>query len=88
MIIYDIFLYANYYLHDIGCSNSSDMDNGDITLHDSSNTSYGATADVKCNTGYISSVDIVTCTINETWSFASCSVVGMYSKWHKVFATS
>jgi len=71
----------------IGCSNSSDIENGDMSLHDSSNTSYGATADVKCNPGYIASVDIVTCTINETWSNALCSAVGMYSKWYMVFAT-
>jgi len=68
----------------IGCSNSSDIANRDMSLHDTSN---GATADVKCNSGYIARVDIVTCTINETWSNASCSAVGMYSKWYMVFAT-
>jgi len=56
------------------------LENGVYILVDSSDTTYGANADVKCDAGYIASVDIITCTINGTWTNAICTAVGKKTK--------
>jgi len=58
------------------CGTLPTIDNGAYVLVDSSNTTYGAPASVHCNTGYNSSIDVITCTENGTWSDAQCLAVG------------
>ena len=64
---------------DIDCGNFTTLENGVYILVDSSDTTYGANAYVKCDAGYIASVDIITCTINGTWTDATCTAVGKFT---------
>ena len=66
------------FVTDIDCGNFTTLENGVYILNDSSDTTYGANADVKCDAGYIASVDIITCTINGTWANATCSAIGKH----------
>ncbi|XP_052810469.1 uncharacterized protein LOC128238517 isoform X2 [Mya arenaria] len=54
------------------CGPVETIPNGQIDLNDSSNTTYGASANVTCNSGYDASIDQVTCLSNGSWSEASC----------------
>jgi len=65
-----------YALTDIDCGNFSTLNNGIYTLSDPSDTTYGAIAYVKCDAGHIASKDVITCTINGTWTHATCTAVG------------
>ncbi|XP_052808061.1 CUB and sushi domain-containing protein 3-like [Mya arenaria] len=47
--------------------------NGQIYIRDSSNTTYGAAANVTCESGFDASIDQVTCLSNGSWSEASCT---------------
>jgi len=60
----------------IDCGTLPTLDNGGYVLVDSSNTTYGAPANVQCNTGYNSSIEAITCTENGTWSTTQCLAVG------------
>jgi len=64
------------YVTDIDCGNFPTLEHGYYVLLNSSDTTYGAKADVKCDTGYSASVKVITCTINGTWTNATCTVVG------------
>ena len=60
------------------CDLPKSMPNGNISLRDPKNTSYGAIADVSCNTGYEPTTPQITCTTSGTWENASCNARGMF----------
>ena len=43
------------------------LSNGTIQLHDSEETTFGLTASVSCEQGFISAVDTVTCRSSGLW---------------------
>ena len=55
------------------CGDLRIIPNGNLTLVSESNTTYGAVADVTCDTGYTPSEPDVRCLENATWSSADCS---------------
>jgi len=60
----------------LDCGTLPTLDNGGYVLVDSSNTTYGAAANVTCDTGYNSIIDTIICTVKGTWSTAICLAVG------------
>jgi len=73
------------FVTDIDCGNFTTLENGVYILVDSSDTTFGAKADVTCDAGYIASVDVITCTINGTWANATCSAIGKHIAWNSRF---
>ena len=61
---------------DIDCGTVPTLNSGNYILNNLTDTTYGANADVKCDAGYLASVDIITCTINGTWTLAICRDIG------------
>lgn len=59
-----------------GCRNLPIIQNGWIDLVDSSNTFYGATANVTCDEGYNSTVDIISCLSDGSWETVACEIIG------------
>ncbi|XP_052808065.1 sushi, von Willebrand factor type A, EGF and pentraxin domain-containing protein 1-like, partial [Mya arenaria] len=55
------------------CGSVETISNGQIDLNDTSNTTYGAAANVTCESGFDASIDQMTCLSNGSWSEASCS---------------
>ena len=64
------------YFTDIDCGNVPTLNNGNFVLNNLTDTTYGAKAAVKCDAGYLASVDVITCTINGTWTHAICRDIG------------
>jgi len=62
----------------IDCGHFPTLTNGYYVLIDSTDTTYGAKADVRCNDGYNASIDVITCTIHRTWQTSTCRAAGMY----------
>jgi len=59
------------------CRDLRIIPNGNLTLVSEPNTTYGAVADVTCDTGYTPSEPDVRCLENATWSSAVCSANGI-----------
>ncbi|KAH3725443.1 hypothetical protein DPMN_051287, partial [Dreissena polymorpha] len=57
----------------LDCGLPKPMPNGNTSLRDPTNTSYGAMSDVSCNTGYEPTTPQITCTTSGTWENASCN---------------
>ncbi|XP_053398283.1 neurogenic locus Notch protein-like [Mercenaria mercenaria] len=49
--------------------------NGESVLYDTTNSTFGATATVTCDTGYIANTTNITCLASGKWEVAKCSVV-------------
>lgn len=64
-----------FYLLD--CTPVPTLFNGNILLTDSSNTTYGAAANVTCDTGYISNTTSITCVPSGYWQGANCTIIGV-----------
>ncbi|XP_052810466.1 uncharacterized protein LOC128238516 isoform X1 [Mya arenaria] len=54
------------------CGPVETIPNGQIDLNDPSNTTYGASANVSCHSGFDAGKDDLTCLSNGSWSEASC----------------
>ena len=59
------------------CGLPKPMQKENISLRETTNTSYGAMADVSCNTGYEPSTPQITCTTSGLWENASCHAIGI-----------
>lgn len=46
-------------------------------LTDSTNTTYGAAANVTCDTGFIPDTTTITCLPSGLWQDANCSIAGV-----------
>ncbi|XP_060560678.1 sushi, von Willebrand factor type A, EGF and pentraxin domain-containing protein 1-like [Ruditapes philippinarum] len=66
-----------YYIKNdfVGCGNVSVISNGDITLIDEGNTTYGALAEVTCNTGYNKTINIIECHDTGEWDVPACYLI-------------
>jgi hypothetical protein len=69
-----------YYIKNVfvDCGNVSVISNGDITLIDEGNTTYGALAEVACNTGYNKTINIIECHDTGEWDVPACYLIGLY----------
>ena len=54
------------------CGAVATQPNGQINLEDAVNTTFGATANVTCDSGFDASTNQVTCLSNGSWSWAAC----------------
>lgn len=61
------------------CGSPIAINNGSITLHVANTSTYGAFANVSCDTGYNASIEVVTCLETGTWEAASCLLKGRKS---------
>jgi hypothetical protein len=52
------------------------IDNGQISLTQDGNTTYGAIANVSCSTGYNATVDTILCLETGKWDNATCNSIG------------
>ncbi|XP_053398252.1 sushi, von Willebrand factor type A, EGF and pentraxin domain-containing protein 1-like [Mercenaria mercenaria] len=59
----------------VDCSILSDIPNGTVTLLEDGNTTYGALANVSCETGYNATVDIIKCTKAGMWEISTCEKI-------------
>ncbi|XP_053403087.1 uncharacterized protein LOC128558234 [Mercenaria mercenaria] len=67
---------VNCSIAETGCGQVPVIANGRILPLDSSNTSFGATANVTCDTGYVANTPNITCLKNGYWDDnVTCSVV-------------
>ena len=63
----------------IDCGPVPSLDNGAFILYNVSNTTYGAAAEVVCNTGHNASDANITCMEHGLWSNVTCEPVGKKS---------
>ena len=68
----------NFSLTYLVCEPVPIISDGSIALQDNGNNSYGALANVTCNTGYNASLDSIECLDTGEWENTSCDIVGMY----------
>ncbi|XP_053404098.1 sushi, von Willebrand factor type A, EGF and pentraxin domain-containing protein 1-like [Mercenaria mercenaria] len=62
----------------IGCGPVPDIENGVVVLWDTTNTSYGATANITCDEGYIASASNISCLDTGYWDDnVTCSGCGL-----------
>lgn len=64
-----------FYLSD--CTPVPTLTNGYIEFTESTNATYGATANVTCDTGYISNTTSITCLPSGQWQGANCTIAGV-----------
>ncbi|XP_060573653.1 E-selectin-like [Ruditapes philippinarum] len=57
------------------CGSPSKIQNGKITLAKKSTSGVGATASVKCKSGYKASDPTITCTSSGEWPSATCDLI-------------
>ncbi|XP_060560466.1 sushi, von Willebrand factor type A, EGF and pentraxin domain-containing protein 1-like [Ruditapes philippinarum] len=59
----------------IDCETVPVIANGQITLKQDGNTTYGAIANVSCSTGYNATVDVILCLDTGEWDNATCKLI-------------
>jgi hypothetical protein len=62
----------------LDCGNVPSVLNGRIELNEDGNTSYGALAEVICDTGYNKSRDIIECHNTGEWDKPTCDLKGKF----------
>jgi hypothetical protein len=66
------------------CEPSPTIENGEITLQEEGNHSFGAIARIDCNTGYTASITAIQCRENGTWDTTICSIISLCLYKYKV----
>ncbi|XP_060560575.1 sushi, von Willebrand factor type A, EGF and pentraxin domain-containing protein 1-like [Ruditapes philippinarum] len=59
----------------IVCEPSPTIENGEITLQEERNYSFGAIARIDCDTGYTAGITAIQCRRNGTWDTTICSII-------------
>jgi hypothetical protein len=63
------------------CGDVPFINDGNILLQEGGNSSYGALAEVTCNTGYKATLNTIVCQDTGEWNNITCNIIGvLFSK--------
>jgi hypothetical protein len=62
--------------NNLDCSVAPKVSNGNVALLEEENTTYGALAEITCETGYNFSVPTIQCRDTGIWDTATCDLIG------------
>ena len=71
-----------YFLLD--CGSLPTIDNGQSALDDATNSTYGASASVICDTGFETNTSVILCLASGEWDNSTCTPKGLLDKNHIV----
>jgi hypothetical protein len=59
------------------CGDVPVINDGNIILQEDGNNSYGALAEVTCNTGYNATLNTIVCLDTGEWENITCNIIGV-----------